>query len=65
MMIVLKISDELVIHCIGRELLQPRAFTKLVVQGENPVHRREAVELDMGLFEVHRFSHHVTIPEDF
>lgn len=41
-------------NCIGREMLQPRAFTKLVVREENLVHRREAVELDMGLYEVHR-----------
>lgn len=33
---------------------QPRAFTKLVAQVENPVHRREAVELDMDHYEVHR-----------
>ena len=35
-----------------------RASTKLAVQGENLVRRREVVELGMGRFEVLRCVHH-------
>lgn len=58
------IDDLLLTHtCIGREMLQPRVFTKLVVLGENLAHKREAAELGMGLYEVHRFNNQLYHPQ--